>query len=199
LLLALGMLAEVGRLKLPPSLKSRFQAQFQNALAAPTDALALVQALDYLVTLAKEKVKYPGSAGHAKKVLDRLKAASGHRFSEIQFEKICAALLQLGKRPLMRQFAVFGMRAYPNGPFFRYALAEYLLGNGRPSANKTFRAERFLAHAESLTAALPREDPRRELYLAMIRERRAMISARDSLTQIVYRFAGDSDADFDDF
>jgi tetratricopeptide (TPR) repeat protein len=152
------LLTEVQRLKLPRTLKTRFEQDLKSGLATPNPdgAVFLTRILAGLYTGG---VKYIGQKGHMQKVLSYIYKARNLDFSEPQLEELCRNLLDMEAYPQARRTANRGEDQYPDSPVFPYlhALA-WIQEEGRRVP--TWKVVPMLKRAQSLAQAQPPNERR---------------------------------------
>jgi tetratricopeptide (TPR) repeat protein len=204
LAVAYSMLVEVIRLKLPSTLRTRFNKEFNAGLAEPPSAAA---ALSMAVTVAAHKlaaVTYHGQKTHEKKILAYLEKSLHAPFTEEQWKQICEALLDMEALTLLRKFAARAATLFYANPYFPFVEAESYVAMG-PQRCPTWKAQPLLDRAESLARALPADEANREL-LETIEQRKQMLGLRgifgglgpmEALEKIFGQMM-DDDLDYDD-
>jgi tetratricopeptide (TPR) repeat protein len=162
------LLTEVMRLKLDRALKTRFEKDFKDGLAVPSQAGA-VFLTRILAGVHSGGASYVGQKGHSQKVLSYIHKARDLDFDEAQLEELCQNLLDLEAYPRARRFADIGERQYPENPFFPYlhALA-WIRAEGRRI--RPYQVVPLLQKAQRLARARP-PDERRDRLLAEIEKR----------------------------
>jgi tetratricopeptide (TPR) repeat protein len=168
LAVAYSMLIETIRLKLPRPLKSRFDAEFKEALAEPPTAAAAAAIAETAAAHRLAGVTYVGQKTHEKKVLAYLDKARKADFTEVQLGQVCTALKALKSPRLMRSYIHLGQKRFPQSPFFFLAEAEDNLEGG-PRRVNFWQTEGLLTKARELTTALPRDD-RQKAFLDRIQQ-----------------------------
>lgn len=152
------LLTEVLRLKLPRSLKTRFDQDLKNGLATPiVDGAVFLTRI--LAGLHIGGVTYLGQKGHTQKVLSYIYKTRNLHFSEPQLEELCRNLLDMEAYPQARRFANIGERSYLESPAFPYlhALA-WIQEKGRRVP--TWQVVPMLKRAQSLAQAQPPNEHR---------------------------------------
>jgi tetratricopeptide (TPR) repeat protein len=176
LAIAFSMLIEVIRLQLPATLKTRFNRQFNGALAEPPTAAA---AVDIIETAAKHRasgVTYHGQKTHETKVLRYLdKARKACAFAEDQLRNLCESLLELKALKPLRSFAAVGQRKFPDNPYFPFLEAEGHFASGMRNL-RVWKVQPVLAEASRLANRLPPDDQTKALQ-EKIRDRQQEIQA----------------------
>lgn len=204
LAVAFNMVIEIIRLKLPRSLKSRFDKDFKAALAEPPTAEAAV-ALSATASAHKEAgVKYHGQKTHEKKVLAYLDKARGVEYTEEQLEQVCSSLLGLEATRQLRAYLAEGRRRFPHDPFFPYLEAESYLSQG-PDRCPFYKVQPLLEKAGQLVQALPREHRHRALQEAIEHRQQVAgilggpVGMFEGMFEQIFGGAGDDfDDEFDD-
>jgi tetratricopeptide (TPR) repeat protein len=172
---AYRLLIETQRQKLPKGYKTRFEADFNAALAeAPTRAAATELAV-IAAGLTHGKVAYAGQKTHLKKVLGYLDRARAATFTEPQLLEMCSALMLLGAPRLTQRYLDLGSAEFPRNPHFPYLQAALLFTRGADRL-PVWQARHLLERAERLARALPR-DERTEALLKDIAERQQALAA----------------------
>jgi tetratricopeptide (TPR) repeat protein len=162
---AYSMLVETIRLKLPRTLKSRFDGEFKAALAEAPTAVGAVAVAETAGTHRLANVTYVGQKTHEKKVLDYLeKARKTVTFTEEQLEEICTNLLALESVKLLRAYVQLGQRQCPANPFFPLVEARSYLARGDDGGQTYFwKVKQLLTEAARLVDELPPEDRHKAL------------------------------------
>src|SRR5207244_1689417 len=104
LAVAYGMLIEVIRLKLPGSLKQRFNREFKEALGEPPTAAGAVQAARTMHAHIQADVDYHGRRTHEKQVRGYLDKARSIPFTEPQLRDLCHSLVNEETRKLLKSY-----------------------------------------------------------------------------------------------
>ncbi len=157
---AYSMLIETIRLKLPRTLKDRFNREFTEALAEPPTAVGAVAVADTAGSHRLADVTYFGQKTHEKKVFGYLeKARSTVAFTEEQLEEICTNLLALDSVRLLRSYVQLGQRQFPANPFFPLVEARSYLAKGEDRVQTYFwKVKQLLTEAARLVDELPPDD-----------------------------------------
>jgi tetratricopeptide (TPR) repeat protein len=172
---AFVMLTEVGRLKLPPAVKKRFDQEFKDALAEPLVPAAAAATGQYAASLAKNEVQYHGIKTHLKKVQTWLEKSRGTPYTEEQMHDVCQALVALGSKRAARNFLFDAQHQFPTNPFFPYLEVLSYWGEDEDEP-ADWRLQGTLKLAERLARALPKDD-RIEALLADIERRLRTLAA----------------------
>jgi tetratricopeptide (TPR) repeat protein len=175
LAVAFSMLIEVIRLKLPRTLKTRFDKEFNALLAEPPTGQGAAALADTAASHRLAGVTYFGQKTHEKKVLTYLDKARKADFTEEQLAKVCADLQALKAARLQQAYLQLGQTRFPKSPMFFYleARQQFALGPGRMNL---WRLKHLLEMARQLATAMPR-DPRQEKLLEDIGEMEKAIGA----------------------
>ncbi|HXG08163.1 MAG TPA: tetratricopeptide repeat protein [Gemmataceae bacterium] len=198
LAVAHSMLIEAIRLKLPGPFKTRFNQEFNAALAEPPTAAAAVAVADTVAAHQLGGVTYRGQKTHDKKVTAYLDRARQAEFSEDQLERLGAALLAIRAVKLLRAYCQLGARKFRHNPQFPFLEAEsyFVLG---PSRCPSWKVLPLLDKAQRLAEALPL-DEKQQALLRDIQQRRDMIGLLSPLSLGMFRdmFEQMFDGDYDD-
>jgi tetratricopeptide (TPR) repeat protein len=189
--------AEVGRLKLDRTLKTRFEEDLKRGLAEPTPAGAVFLAR-VLAELHTGGVKYIGQKGHAQKVKSYIHKARDLDFSESQLEELCQNLLDVEDYPKARRFADMGEFRYHNNPVFPYLHAlGWIRAEGRRAG--PYQVVPLLQRARGLLQGQPPNE-RRDRMLEDIDKHLRELNPfdLDFLRGIIETIGGGPDEDFDD-
>jgi tetratricopeptide (TPR) repeat protein len=174
--MALHMVIEAIRLKLPRPLKKRFDNEFAAALAAPPSAQAAADLIGIMGSYRAARISYTGQKTHEKKVLAYLdKARAGTQFTEEQLFGVCTGLLELGAQKPLEAFAKVGRSRFPDNPHFPFLAAEICFRK-RPNQLRHWKVRPLLEEAQRLAAKLPPDEDRQTL-LEAIQERQQIIEA----------------------
>ena len=203
LAVAFSMLIEIIRLKLPGKLKTRFDREFNTALAEPPTGAGAAAIVRTAAAHRLAGVDYRGQKTHEKKVLTYLDKAVKADFTEDQLEKVCGSLLSMKNLRLARTFTGLGRKRFPKSPVFPYLEAESYIAEG-PARCPIWQVGPLLEEASRLAAKLPADDRQQQL-LDAIRARQQMISlfnpfSGSFMEQLGDMFGGmlDDDDDEDD-
>jgi tetratricopeptide (TPR) repeat protein len=194
---AYSMLIEVIRLKLPASLKKRFNDEFNTGLAAPATAAAAAALAETTGDHAAAGVTYHGQKTHQKKVTTYLTKAENCDFTEAQLERICDALRQLESKRLLRSYAEHARAEFPDNPVFCLILARAFMDNPYGGLHE---ASYLLSEGEKLARAQP-GDPRSKEILAEIESEQQRLRLMNPFFSIFDEFGFDDffgGADYDD-
>lgn len=173
LAIAYSMVIEAIRLKLPRTLKTRFDREFNAALAEPASPAAAAAILSTTASHRAAGVTYHGQKTHEKKVLAYVNKADGADFTEAQLALLCESLLTLRALRPVRAFAALGRRRFPNNPLFPFLESESYFVMG-PERMPAWQVRPLLEEARRLAEKAPRE-PRQQQLLETIREREEML------------------------
>jgi tetratricopeptide (TPR) repeat protein len=175
LAVAFSMLIEVIRLKLPRTLKTRFDKEFNALLAEPPTGPGAAALVNTAASHRLAGVTYYGQKTHEKKVLTYLEKARNANFTEEELAKVCAALQALKAARLQQTYLQLGQVRFPRSPMFFYleAKQQFALGPGRANL---WRMKHLLEKARQLATEMPR-DPRQEALLEDIGEMEKTVGA----------------------
>jgi tetratricopeptide (TPR) repeat protein len=174
--IAFSMLIEVIRLKLPGSLKTRFNREFNESLAEPPTAAAAVDVVDTAAHHKASGVTYHGQKTHEKKVLAYLeKARQQCSFTEDQLQKVCEGLLALGVMRPLRAFTALARQQFPNNPHFPFLEAESYFA-GASGYVPIWQVGPLLEEASRLAGRLPPDEETKALWES-IRDRQQELQA----------------------
>jgi hypothetical protein len=191
------MVIEAIRLKLPRPLKTRFDQEFNAALAEPPSAAGAVAVLTTTAAHRLAGVTYHGQKTHEKKVLGYVDRARSAEFPEAALEKVCHALLDLRTVRHLRHYTELGRRRFPQSPIFPLLEAEsYMLAG--PQNCPVYRVQPLLQEARRLAEQLPR-DGRQQGLLEMIREREQMVRSLNPFLEVLGGMFGGTDDYGDDW
>jgi tetratricopeptide (TPR) repeat protein len=152
------LLTEVHRLKLPRTLKTRFDGELKSGLATP-NAEGAIFLTRILAGLHSGGVKYLGQKGHTQKVLSYINKTRAGDFTEPQLEELCRNLLDLESYPQARRFAELGEGKYPESPVFPYLHALGWLRH-KDRRKTTWKVAAMLKKAQSLAQGQPSNERR---------------------------------------
>jgi tetratricopeptide (TPR) repeat protein len=152
-LVSYRMLTEVARLKLPKSLKTRFEGEFAAVLTGPPSGAVAARLLDTTAALS-EAAPYVGQKTHQKKVLTYLERAKKADFAEDELKLTCTALLHLEAVRLAQYYVNRGRDEFPKNPHFPYLAAMLHFRKGREDLH-VWAVRPLLQEAERLARALP--------------------------------------------
>jgi tetratricopeptide (TPR) repeat protein len=161
-----SLLIEVIRLKLPRPLKTRFDREFNEALAQPANVEAACALIDTAATHSNAGITYVGQKTHEKKVLAYVERLSGANLSEAQLVELIDGVQAIGSNHLERKLIAQGLRRFPQSPWFPLAQAREEIAKG-PRRCRGYLVRASLERARQLAEALPR-DPRQQEVLAEI-------------------------------
>jgi tetratricopeptide (TPR) repeat protein len=162
---AYSMLIETIRLKLPRTLKARFNQEFTQALAEPPTAVGAVAVAETAGSHRLADVTYFGQKTHEKKVFGYLdRARRTVTFTDEQLEAICTNVLPLGATKLLRAYVQLGQRHFPANPFFPLAEARSYMAQGEDRVQTYFwKVKQLLTEAGRLADELPPDDRHKAL------------------------------------
>ena len=129
--IAYQMAIEVQRYKLAKPLKTRFDKDFADALAAPAEAAAAAAALVTASAHRLADVKYYSQKTHEKKLVTYLGKVPKDTFTEANLREACVALLTLGEKKQVERYAELGGRRFPKSPYFPLIVVESQVPTGR--------------------------------------------------------------------
>src|SRR5262249_23997595 len=118
LAIAYNMVIEAIRLKLPRALQTRFDQEFNAALAEPPTAAGALAVLTTTAAHQLAGVTYHGQKTHEKKVLGYVDRARSAEFPEAALERVCQSLLDLRTVRHLRRYTELGRRRFPQSPIF---------------------------------------------------------------------------------
>jgi tetratricopeptide (TPR) repeat protein len=195
--IAFSMVIEIIRLKLPRTLKSRFDKEFNDALAEPVSAAEAIAVLDTVVSHHVAGVTYHGQKTHEKKVLSYVEKARNVAFTEDQLVEVGTRLLALKSVKKLRTFTRLGETQFPQNPHFPLLEARSYMANG-PENCPTWPTRQLLANARRLAEKLPR-DPRQQELLEGIRKDEELVDSLNPFGRLFDQgFGGFYDDDDDD-
>jgi hypothetical protein len=190
-----GLLVEAVRLKLDRKLKTRFEKEFKEGLAAPpqpADALGLLQ---HVASLERAGVTYHGQKTHRTRALALAKKVPREAWNEQTLQRVIDCLLSLKAIKDARTLCQLGQRRFPKNPYVVFFEAcTYFLD--RPGYIPFYQVRALLDDAERLARDWPPDD-RRERLLEEIRGRRQAVDLLDPFSSFASGFMGGFD-DFDD-
>jgi tetratricopeptide (TPR) repeat protein len=196
-----SMVIECIRLKLPRALKTRFDREFNAALAEPPSPAAAVAILSTTAAHRSAGVTYHGQKTHEKKVLAYVNKARDADCTQPQLVALCEALLTFRALRVLRTFAELGRDRFPADPQFPFLQAESYFAEG-PDRWAPWQVQALLQEARQKAEQLPRE-PRQQELLENIREREEMVRSLnpffDLLTGNMDPFGFYEDEDEDEF
>jgi tetratricopeptide (TPR) repeat protein len=168
LAVAYSMVIEAIRLKLPRPLKTRFDREFNAALAEPPSAAAAAAILSTTAAHRAAGITYHGQKTHEKKVLAYADKARRADFTEAQLGSLCASLIDLGASRAVRTFTALGQQLFAANPYFPLLEVQSYLEQG-PDRCDPYRLRSLLEQAHRLAEQMPR-DPRQQDLLQTIGE-----------------------------
>jgi tetratricopeptide (TPR) repeat protein len=179
LAVAFSMLIEAIRLKLPRTLKTRFDRDFNAGLQEPPTGSSASAIAITAGTHRAAGITYHGQKTHEKKVLTYLDKAWHAEFTERQLRGTCGALLNLEAHKLLRRFAGLGKRKFPSNPYFYCFEAESYISQG-PYRCPAWKVQPLLEKARKLAQQLPPDDELKA-FLELLDQRQQMIGAHGFL------------------
>jgi tetratricopeptide (TPR) repeat protein len=159
---ALKLVIEAVRVKLPRPLKSRFDKDFKDALAEPPTAARAVALAEIASAHHAGGITYLGQKTHDKQVVKYLEMTSREDFTEQQLLVIGQDLGILGSRRAESRFLKLGQRKFPHSPIFFLAEAERNIAQG-PGRCPIYPTQMLLERARDLANALPNDERRKDL------------------------------------
>jgi tetratricopeptide (TPR) repeat protein len=168
LAIAYSMVIEAIRLKLPRPLKTRFDREFNAALAEPPSAAAAAAILATTAAHRSAGITYHGQKTHEKKVLAYVDRARHAEFTEAQLLNLCGSLLEMEAFRPLRAFTALGQQRFGTNPAFPLLEFQSYLEQG-PDRCDPYRMRQLLEKARGLAEQLPR-DPRQQDLLRSIGE-----------------------------
>ncbi len=182
LAVAYSMLIEVIRIKLPATLKKRFDREFTDGLAASPTPLAVTALASTTAIHVRSAVDYVGQKSHQKKVLAYVKKAAQVGFTEEQLERLCNALSVLSAPRLFDSFVELGKRRFPASPAFWLLESEAMLTRG-PGGFSPFALSLVLGEAEKRLRALP-PDPKTQELLDIVHQRHQLVEMLNPFSRL---------------
>jgi tetratricopeptide (TPR) repeat protein len=173
LAIAFSMLIETIRLKLPPRLKNRFNAEFKAGLTEPPTAMVAVALAATAAVHQQAGIQYRGQKTHEKQVLAYLEKTAKLDFSEEQLERIADSLLGLKALKVLRKYTSRGRRQFSRNPLFDFLEAESYFAQG-PYRFPAWKVQPLLTRAGELARALP-PDEKQKALLEKIEHRQQML------------------------
>jgi tetratricopeptide (TPR) repeat protein len=159
---AYALAAEAARLKLPRSLKQRFDAALATALAAPPTGPSAAAVLAVYHDQSRHGT-YLGRKGHEKRVQAFAEAAAAADPGEADLVRLCERFRDLGWGRPLKAAAVRGQKRFPRNPFFPYFEAVYHLGQNAAYGPAAWKVEPLLEKARRLAEVAPPDDAVRRL------------------------------------
>jgi tetratricopeptide (TPR) repeat protein len=203
LAIAFSMLIETLRLKLPSKLKSRFDKEFKEGLAAAPTAVAATALAQTAASQQLAGVSYRGQKTHEKQVHAYVEKGLKVEFTEDQLESIAESLLDLKAFKLLRKFTSLARRRFPRNPHFHFLEAESYFGQG-PYRFPAWKVQPLLGKAAELAHAQPADQKQKDL-LEKIEQRQQMLGLSNflfgpqSMGMLEEMFAGMGDGFADDY
>lgn len=192
LAIVFSILIEVIRLKLPRTLKSRFDKEFKEALAEPPTAEAALAVANTAAIHRLANVKYTGQKTHEAKVLAYLKGAANVAYTESQLEQLCNHLVTLNGKRLTQTYLALARQRFPKNPFFPFLEVESYFEKDRFSP---WQVRPLLDLTRRLAEALPRDERIKKL-LETLRDREQELAAMNPFMSL---FGGGGGGPFDSF
>jgi hypothetical protein len=115
--------AEAIALKLPRSIRSRYEPQFKAVLDVGGDPAALLALAEMAADHAAEGLTYRGQKSYEKKIEARLRANVGWFRQAVDLERGCRAARGAGWFKLLFRFANLGAQLFARNPRFPFELA----------------------------------------------------------------------------
>jgi tetratricopeptide (TPR) repeat protein len=175
LAVAFDMLIETIRLKLPRTLKTRFDQEFKTGLAEPPTAESAVALATTAAAHRLAGVTYLGQKTHEKQVLSYVDKALKEPFTEPQLVRLCTDLLALKASRLLTKAASLGQRRFRKAPFFYVIEAQGYVARG-PANCPWWKVQPLLAKARKLALAAP-SDPKSKEMLETIADLEQVVGA----------------------
>jgi tetratricopeptide (TPR) repeat protein len=179
LAVAFSMLIETIRLKLPPRLKNRFDAEFKEGLRERPTAAAAVSMAETAAGHQQAGIQYRGQKTHEKQVLTYLDQAAKLDFSEEQLESIAESLLALKALKVLRKYTAHGRKRFPRNPNYHFLEAESYFAQG-PYRFPAWKVQPLLNKAGELARAMP-PDEKQKTLLEQIQHRQQMLGISNFL------------------
>jgi tetratricopeptide (TPR) repeat protein len=162
LAVAFSLLVEVIRLKLPRPLKTRFDKEFNEALAQPPTVEAACVLIDTAAAHRDAGIGYFGQKTHEKKILAYLERLSDVDLAEDQLVMVIDGVHALGSKRLEKQLIEKGLHRFPQSPWIPLARAKSEMAKGQYHY-RDYTARRHLEQAKHLAEAMPRDARQQEL------------------------------------
>jgi tetratricopeptide (TPR) repeat protein len=196
---AYAMLIEAIRLKLARPLKTRFDREFKEALAALPTAADAMEAIVFAASHRAVDVKYTGQKMHEKNVLAYVAKVPRASFTEAQVVKVCESMLMLEAVRPLRSLCKWGARKFRKSAMFPFIEAESYFIHGVPTNTGVYSAKHLFEDAQRLASAMPSGDSRTSM-LDQIHSRQKAIEmlGGDPLGFLKNMMDAFDDLDFDD-
>jgi tetratricopeptide (TPR) repeat protein len=160
---ALAMLIEANRLKLSKPLKSRFDREFKEALAAEPTPTDVVEGITVSAVHRAADFKYTGQKGHEKDLLAFVAKVPRTAFTEDQLVRVCEAMLTLQAVRPLRSLCKWAARRFRHCAMFPFLEAESYFIKGMPTPTGFSEARHLLETAQFHASAMPPNQARTEL------------------------------------
>jgi len=163
---ALGLVAELTRLKLPRAIRAPYDAVLSESLAAAADVPSAIALAEIVRDQSTCPTPYRGQSAHQTKVRRYVASSLSTVSSVVEAEELCVALQKLNWTKLLRERARASAAQFPHNPAFPFYEACGLLmerGDGG-----SWRVRELLDRAHKLAEALPPGDSRARDLLARI-------------------------------
>jgi tetratricopeptide (TPR) repeat protein len=199
LVVSFRLLTETIRLKLPRTLKTRFEQEYKAGIAAPAVPEAAADLVELLADLKALGVRYTGLKTHESAILKYVNKGQKAQWNARQIEGVVRALLRLKAIAPARRFLSSARRRFRSDPVFPYleAVTYFLEG---PNRLPPYHVRWMLDEAERLAEALPLDEHRAKL-LDDIHQHQQMLDALDPLGRMpnfIEELFGFDDDDDDD-
>jgi tetratricopeptide (TPR) repeat protein len=168
LAVAFSLLVEVIRLKLSRPLKSRFDQEFNEALAQPPTVEAACALIATAAAHRDAGITYVGQKTHEKKVLAYLDRLSDAGLAEVQLVTLIDGVHALGSKRLEKKLIDQGLERFPQSPWFWLARAKAEIAKGQYRCRE-YAVRRDLERAKQSAEALPREPRQQDLLVEIDR------------------------------
>jgi tetratricopeptide (TPR) repeat protein len=198
------MLTEALRMKLPKSVKSRFEQEYKAGIAAPAAPAATANLVEHLAELKGLDVTYTGMKSHETAILRYVNKGQNAGWAAREIEAVVRALFRLKSLAPARRFLSKATRRFRTDPVFPFlqAMSHFLEG---PEGMPYYDVRWFLNEAERLAEQQPPGVQRTQL-LDDIHKHQEMLNVLSPLGPMGNVFDGffgfeddyDDDDDFDD-
>jgi tetratricopeptide (TPR) repeat protein len=156
------LLTEAHRLRLPPAVKKKLEAEFKQGLGGEPSGPVASALAAWAASLVGQEVGYHGLKTHVKKVVGYVERCRTAEFTEPQLVDLCRALLAPEARRAAQASLRLGQARFPDSPHFPYLQALDLLREG-PDSYHSWRARPLLEEAQRLARARPPDDERDDM------------------------------------